>query len=500
MSKQSHPTGFLHRFLRFAASHPGTIAVHHLEDDVRVSYGALRTRAERINGALSALGLAHGERVMLLLPSSIHLVGAYLAALGRGAIPVMVNDKLTAHELHTVASDAAAPVIITSAAILRERRDLLAALPGVRAVLAVDAIEDAPELPCMVASLATLDASPVELKAPEGNPIATIQYTYKGLGQALPVAHRYLSLTQATDGLHAHWHRQGVGSVHLAALPLYAVFGLTVLLIFPLSVGATMTISGALAQHDIVDTLAARQVSFICMVPDLIRMLVRQLSRRKAPLPALHPQLIICSGGSYLDARLIAQLRDLLPGVTLLQGYGLTECLPVTVQHVARELKPGSIGQAIAGVELRVVDDRGIDVDPGCTGELLVRASTVAGAYLDRPHASERFFRDGWLHTGDLVWIDADGDVFFVGRLLRITKITAQMVDLAELESVAQTHPAVERALARVTRDAEGRNNLQLNVVCRRGADPGNAAILAHIKSRLSPFKLPRAIHTLEAA
>lgn len=496
MNTDLQQQGFLHRFLQIAASLPETLAIHHLDDDVHLTYAQLRDQAEQINGALESLQVAPGMRVLLFLPNGIALVACYLATIGRGAIPVLLNDKLTEREFTLLTKDAAPVVVLTSGALLAKRGAAMAQLASLRAVVAVDALPAAlPRLPFALHTLAEMQAAPLALQAPEGNPVATIQYTYKGLGEPLAVAHRYLSLTASSDGLHQHLHQQGPGSVHLVALPLYAVFGLTVLMVMPLSLGATMLITNSLPRYNIADTLAKHKVSFACLVPDLIRLFIGQLLKRKVPLPQLEPKLMIYSGGSYLSPDVAEELGSLLGQPPIGQGFGLTECLPIMLQSAIAPRKPGSIGQPVSGVEMRIINDSGEDVPNGCTGELIVAGPTVAGEYLGKPHASARFFRNGWLHTGDLVWRDADGHVFFVGRRLRITKITAQMVDLTEVEQVAASHPDVQRARVRVVRDEQGRNSLVLNVDCNSGQT--SEALLGYMKLHLSAFKLPRLVQML---
>ena len=98
MSSNVQHTGFLHRFLQIASSHPSTVAIHLLDEDVSITYGELCAHAEVMSGALESLGAEQGTRVLVLLPNGVALVTMYLAAIGRGAIPVMMNDKLTAHE------------------------------------------------------------------------------------------------------------------------------------------------------------------------------------------------------------------------------------------------------------------------------------------------------------------------------------------------------------------------------------------------------------------
>jgi long-chain acyl-CoA synthetase len=488
-------SGFLHRFLDIAERHPDALAIHSLDDGQRLTYRELRQKAEQVNGALEALGVEAGQRVMLLVPNGVVLVSAYLATIGRGAVPVLANPKLTGQELRTIVTDAQPAVVLTAAKLATKHAEIWPSVKGLTALLSEDAAPELPAGPARVASLGAATA-PRPLQAPEGDPIATIQYTYKGLGYPLPVAHRYSALGKDADALQDIIHPQGVGSTFLVALPLYSIFGLASLMVLPLTRGATMLITNALVRHDFADLMAKHQITLACLVPDLLRWFIAQLKERSTPLPQFHPHFMPYSGGSHLSFDVAKELGDLLGRPPILQGYGLTESFPVIAQSTVGATADGAIGRPLRDVEVRVVDDAGVDVAQGQVGELHVRGPMVTREYLGKPEATALFFRDGWLHTGDLVKRDAEGNIFFVGRRLRITKITAQMVDLAEIEAAIAAHPGVERVRARVVRDAEGRNSLRMTVA---GTGLKASDLNARLRATLSSFKVPRSLEVVDA-
>jgi long-chain acyl-CoA synthetase len=278
------------------------------------------------------------------------------------------------------------------------------------------------------------------------------------------------------------------------------VFGLTMLMVFPLSVGGTMVMTNAISRHNLLQLLSQHRVTFACLVPDLLRLMSEQLRPGRAPatLPPLEPKLMVYAGGSHLSGDVAAELSERLGGRPVLQGYGLTECMPVVLQSSHRAWTPGALGRPIRCTEWRIIDADGHDVEIGQIGELIVRGPTVAAGYVDDAEATARFFRDGWLHTGDLVTRDADGEIGFIGRRLRITKVMAQMIDLAEIESAASSHPSVRRARARVVRDAQGRNSVSLSVLVDATSSP--EAINAHLSAQLAAFKRPRHVELVPAS
>ncbi|WP_053213860.1 class I adenylate-forming enzyme family protein [Pseudomonas sp. Q12-87] len=497
MKSLSYKEGFLHRFVGISESFPEQIAIKHLdEQDDTVTYRELRIKAEVCNGALQALDVLPGDKVALVLPNGVAFIAYYLAIIGRGAIPVILNCKLTPFEMSNVVSLARPSLVVTTEALWVQHSETFQPSNGVRHSLLLDTgCELAPPLSANATAAVELAHNSAPLILPEGNPVVSVQFTYRGTGKPLAVSHRYLDLTQSSDGLHEHFHRQGVGSVHLVTLPLYAIFGLCVMMVFPLSIGATLLMTNTLLNRDLAEVLSEHQVSFACLVPDVIRYFNTRLTKRKGALLPMHPQLMLYSGGSHLPADEADKLGKLLGCKPVLQGYGLTESMPVIVQSSIGAVHRGAMGQPISGVDLRVVDAQGQDVAAGRIGELLIRGAMVIDGYNNADEANARFFRDGWFHSGDLVWRNDDGHVVFYCQRLRISKIKAQMVDLTEVESIALKHPDVVRAKAYIVPDNKEVNVLHL---CVEGSDDLNQAAVSTLLSHyLSGFKLPRNIEII---
>jgi len=485
MKSLTHKEGFLHRFVGFSHSYPEHIAIRDLDAEETVTYRDLRIRAEECNGFLHALNVSPGEKVALVLPNGVDFIAYYLAVIGHGAVPVILNYKLTAFELGNVLGISKPSLIVTTGTLFEQHQDIFQPTHA----LIVGNGDEPPENATVEATLSR-QAQPLSL--PDDNPIVSMQFTYRGIGKPLAVCHRYLDLTQSSDGLHEQFHPQGVGSVHLVTLPLYAIFGLSVMMVFPLSIGATLLMTNTLLNRDLAQVLSEHQVTFACLVPDVIRYFNSRLAKRRGPRLPLHPHLMMYSGGSHLPADEGEKLGKLLGCAAVLQGYGLTESMPVIVQSSVGEVHRGAMGRPISGVELRVVDAQGQDVVAGRIGELLIRGSMVIPGYDAAPEINVRFFRDGWLHTGDLVWRDEEGHVFFYCQRLRISKIKAQMVDLAEIESVALKHPDAVRARAYIVQDHKEVNVLHLSV--EGDGELSQNSVTTLLSRYLSGFKLPKII------
>ena len=196
----------------------------------------------------------------------------------------------------------------------------------------------------------------------------------------------------------------------------------------------------------------------------------------------------------------VAQAADFCRrfGTPLLQLYGMTETIaPPTCNPLYGEQRPESIGPPIAGVRLRVVGEDGHDVPAGAPGELLVGGQpgrTLMAGYLNRPDATEQALRDGWLHTGDLVRVDANGYLYFVDRAKDMIKRAGENVAASEVERVLNEHPGVFESAAVGVPDAIRDEAIVVHVVRKPAASVTEQELAAWCTERLARFKVPSAI------
>ena len=493
--------GFMHRFLKITESHPDSIAINDIDNDKILSYKELKQLAEKRQNALTAAGIKKGNKVALILPNGIDFISYYLALISKKALPVIINNSLTSCEINQILNTIKLDYIITDEEFYKDKLGAITE-PFHRVLLCGNNTlnnneENHYNLDDLVKK--TTNNHQETLKAPEGNPIISLQFTWRGLGRPLAVAHHYLDMTYSTDGLHKNFHTQGIGSVHLVTLPLYAIFGLSVMLVFPLSVGATLLITNTILKRDLADVLSTYQVTFACLVPDVIRYFNTRLAKRKQAPTELHPQLMIYSGGGHLPANDGERLSSLLGCAPVLQGYGLTETLPIIVQNKLGEQHRGAMGQIISGVEARVINADGKEVEKGHIGELIVKAPMISKGYYEDEEGTLLFFKDEWFHTGDLVWSDDNDHLYFVCQRLRISKVRAQMIDFRDIEIAALRHNSVQDARAWVVPDPKQANTIFLSV---KVTDESltEPKLLSFMGNYLSNFKLPRQIQLLNVS
>jgi len=186
-------------------------------------------------------------------------------------------------------------------------------------------------------------------------------------------------------------------------------------------------------------------------------------------------------------------------GVTLVEGYGLTEASPVcSVSRIGETYKAGSIGPPIPDVEAKVVDAKGSSLPTGSTGELLIKGPNVMKGYYKDEQATAGVIQNGWLHTGDLARIDEEGHIFLEGRLKRMIITNGFNVYPAEVENILRMHPAVRDARAIGKDDLLRGEIVRALVIKNQDAPIGEKVIMKHCREYLSSYKCPREVEFVE--
>jgi long-chain acyl-CoA synthetase len=442
-----------------------------------VSYGELDGASARVAALLQADGLQPGERVLLLFPNVPEFAAAYYGVLRAGGVAVPVDPLLTRTEITATLRDAEGGRLLVWRALqrsapAREGLTVFVLAPG--SCFDVVPADDEPPPP-------PLDADP-------GDP-AAILYTSGTTGQpkGTVLSHENLVGNAAAT---AKRLRHRPGDVVLAALPLCHAFGQTCGLNATFAAGACLLMAPSLEPADLLGLLATCEVTLMLGTPTAYAGLLAvdrdKLLARVSPRAAL-------SGGAPLDADLHAAWERATER-TLTEGYGLTEASPVIcVDALDDSRRPGSIGWPLSGVQLRVVDALGEDVEPGEDGELLVRGPNVmTGYWRRRAETAAVLSDDGWLRTGDLACCAADGRYEIVGRAKDLIISEGYNIHPREVEQVLAAHPAVREAAALGVPHSLLGEEIVACAVLRAGATVSIDELLRFATERLARYKLPR--------
>ncbi|HEU0130554.1 MAG TPA: AMP-binding protein [Mycobacteriales bacterium] len=460
--------------------------------DAAMTWAELERHVAGAAAGLAALGLAPGDRVAVALGNTPGFVVAYFGALRGGFVAVPVNTGYTTAELAHVLGDSGAAAVVAT----RSATPSLLALRGELAALRHVIVSDAAEAPEGTTSLDAVVASG-GAGATEGTgggeDLAVLIYTSgtSGRPKGAMLSHRALlaNLDQCaaiTPPVVAE------DDVVLLVLPLFHIYGLNPSLGMVAKAGAT----GVLVERfDPVDTLAEvrrRHVTNVVGAPPMYVAwsMIPDLSEAFASVR------LLVSGAAPLPASALSSILD-RTGQHVFEGYGLTETSPVLTTTLMSEVaKPGSIGRAIPGVELRLVDERGEEVEEDDAGEIAVRGPNVFSGYWPDRHGGPD--ADGWFATGDVAYADDDGDLFLVDRRKELILVSGFNVYPREVEDVLLRHPDVEEAAVIGIPHPYTGEAVKALVVRRAGAQLSADDVIAHCALSLARFKCPGAVEFVD--
>ena len=424
------------------------------------------------------------------------LFRSYYAILSLGAVVVPVHALLKADEIEYVLRDSGATILVCAAPLLGEGEwgGALAGVP-VFSVLAPGPIEGVPQLEVLAR-----DAAPIDGYVPcaPGAP-ATILYTSGTTGRPKGAIGSHLALVEQTHTLLLNTFDLGSSDTILGCLPLFHTFGQTCALNTALRTGAKVVLLPKFSGESALRALIDSECTIMMGVPTMYIALL-EAAKNTDERPKLRYAV---SGGASLPLAVIERFRQEF-GVEIYEGYGLTETSPVaSFNHVGREPRAGSIGQAIWGVDLEIakadVDDRIELLPTDELGEIVIRGHNLMTGYLGRPEDTAAAVVDGWFRTGDLGTKDADGYLWIVDRKKDMITRNGYNVYPREVEEVLSGHPDVASvAVFGVAHDTHGQEVMAC-VVLTGGADTATDALLEFAKEKLAAYKYPRRIEIVES-
>ncbi len=279
--------------------------------------------------------------------------------------------------------------------------------------------------------------------------------------------------------------------VILGALPFFHSFGQTCGLNASVKAGGKLTLLPRFDPDKALEILARDKVTIFQGVPTMYVAMLHSDSADDADTSSLR---LCVSGGSAMPGEVLRAFEEKF-GCNILEGYGLSETSPVaSFNHPDRERKVGSIGTPVEGVEMKVVDEDGKEVDQGEVGEIAIKGPNVMKGYWRKDDATAESIKDGWFHTGDMARVDEDGYFFIVDRKKEMILRGGFNVYPREIEEVLYEHPAIaEVAVVGVSDDKMG-EEVGAAVVLKKGEDASADDIKTYAKEQLANYKYPRKI------
>jgi long-chain acyl-CoA synthetase len=495
---------------RTAARTPDGTALVEAAGGRRVTWSELDREVDRVANGLTALGMVAGYRVVISLTNRVELVTCYLGALRARLVAVPVNPRSATGELVRMVVDCGARVVVADPATVTSVRSAVAgledALQGadeeLRARTAVPrrVVVQAPALPDETSYGDLVAAGPQPPSPPAQDPeeLAVLLYTSgtSGRPRAAMLTHRAL-LANIEQCAAVEPPIVSGDDVVLGVLPLFHVYGLNAVLGQVLRQGARLVLVDG---FDPAGTLEVVEKEGVSVVPVAPPVLAHWLPREDLRARLAGVRLML-SGSAPLSPELVASFTE-RTGIPVHQGYGLTEAAPVVTSTLCAPSppKPGSVGRALPGISLRLVDEAGLEPEGEDPGEILVRGDNLFSGYW--PDGSDGPAEDGWYATGDVGFLDADGSLFLVDRLKDLVIVSGFNVYPTEVEEVLEE---VEGVLEAAVIGAEDPQTGEAVVAYVRldpesGLSPEELvdAVRAHGVRRLARFKRPSAVHVVD--
>ncbi len=448
-------------------------------EDRTVDYGTLALACASFRRHLANLGLKRGDRVAIWAHPALETMLGFVAAVANDMVTIPLNPELGERELSHILSDAQ-PQAIFSAQPARDAQRSPA--------LPMHALEF--PLDSMVTPVAHADAGSIN------DPLLLV-YTSGTTGAPKGALLSYGNVASTLDALADAWQlSERDALVH--SLPLFHVHGLVFGLFGALRVGASLRWVPKFEPKTLASYLADNSVVYA--VPTMYRRLAEAAEHDESVRTSLSKPRLLVSGSAALPAREHARIAR-LTGQQVCERYGLSETLINTAVRADGDRRPGYVGQALPGVEVRLVDDQRQPIaaqDDATIGEVAVRGANVFLGYLNNPEATQKA-RDaeGWFYTGDLGTLAADGYLRIVGRKATdLIKTGGFKVGAGEVEASLLEHPLVREAAVIGVPDEDLSERIVAFVVLYDGKkQPSEAELIEHVRNELAPHKRPRAVH-----
>lgn len=448
--------------------------------------------ASRLAHALGRLGVAPGDRVVVMLPNCPEVIQSYGAILKCGAVIVPVIFLLGDTEVAHILADSEAKVVITSTDMRWKVEGQLGVLPSLRHVLLADgggdgrtrslAEETAAESPTFTA----VDRSPDDL--------AVILYTSGTTGVPKGVALSHANL-ESNARAAASLHELGREDWAVAVLPLSHSYGLTVM-----NAGHILGTRAALLRwfqpEAVLQAIQEFRAVSMSAVPTMLVYLLNYPDAERFDTSSMR---VWGSGAAPLPTEIVEPFEKKFGG-RILEGYGLTEASPVVSAHrLSGPRKLGSVGRAIPGVTVSIQDDEDRSRPVGEIGEVCVKGPNVMVGYYRSPEETARTVRDGWLHTGDMGRLDTDGFLFIVERKKDLIIRGGFNIYPREVEEALYAHPQVVEAAVVGMKDPVMGEDVVAFVVVKDRQSATAEEIAAFCETRLARFKCPKQIRFVDS-
>lgn len=471
---------------RQATNLPENVAI--VRDTRSVTYAELDAESDLTASALVAEGIGKGSRIAYLGKESEIFYEILFGCAKSGAVLVPINWRLTSAEISHILADSAAQLIFIEQEFIHAVEGISDVLPALNSIVVLDDSDTG------FADWKRRNANvPVIAVAHAEDPVVQI-YTSgtTGLPKGVVLAHRtFFAVRDMLARNNLDWIDWRTDDRNLVGLPGFHIGGLW-WAVQGIAAGVTNIILRTLNSGEVLRALRQWGVTTTCMVPAMMHMLAAEPGASSADFATLRK---LVYGGSPISEALLARCRTLMD-CEFAQIYGLTEtgntavCLPPYAHTRGGHLLEAA-GLPYPGVEVSVVDKQGNELEAGRIGEIRIKSPACMTEYWGQPTATAETLRDGWVHTGDAGYLDADGYIYICDRIKDVVIVAGENVYPAEVEKALAQLPAVVEAAVIGIPDERWGERLHAVVVPRTGEAVTYRQLADGLRKSLANFKIP---------
>lgn len=445
-----------------------------------VSFAGVAHSAGSVARELRSAGVSPGERVALAMGNVPEFVESYFGILAAGAAAVPLNPTLTEPEVARILVDSDAALVL-GVSPAGDTAAAAAASTGVRYVRATEW---------------TSGAGDLDPAGTSDGDVAVLAYTSGTTGEPKGAVLSHGNLLANVDQQMSMDAHVEPSDVLLLSLPLFHIFGLNVTLGLLAKTGASGVLTERFEPVECLRLIQQHRVTVVFGAPTMYTALIATPGADQYDLSSVR---LAISGAAPLPADVLRRFKELF-GVDVYEGYGLTETAPtLTSNRMAAAPRAGSIGKPLPGVEIRLLDESGEDVEIGDPGEIVARGPNVFRGYWNKEEETSRAFTpDGWFRTGDVAVQDEDGYLYIVDRKRDMVIVSGFNVFPSEVEQALVENPDVAEAAVIGVPHAYTGEAVKAFVVLAPGARATETELIADVQSRLARFKCPRSIEIVD--
>jgi len=454
---------------------------------------AMDRAARKLGNGLRKLGVKRGDRVIIHMPNCPEVFQSFQAVWKIGAVVVPVNYLIGEEETTHIYQDCGAETVISSCTLVPKIEAARNRAGTVKNVILVD--KEATERYHSYGELLEESSDELEIMKTDDDDLATLVYTAGTTGRPKGVMHSHYGLYSCArmviDTL--TWPKE---QVSIFVLPLCHMYGIGMVITGYLKGGGKGIVLRTFDVDKIFEAIERYRGQYFAGVPTMYVYMLLYPHPKKYDLSSMWWWQ---SGAAPLSLETWKGFKDKY-GFEIVEGWGLTEASALNCTNpIHGPIKVGSIGKPMKGTEMRIVDNDGRELPIGREGEIIIRTPSLMKGYWNRPEETAEVLRDGWLHTGDIGYVDADGYFFITDRKKDLIIKAGENIHPREIDEVLCAHPKVCEAAAVGIRDEIYGEDINAFVVLKPGECATPQEIIDWCSCRLTAFKTPKEVRFIDA-